>query len=283
MGECNRTLAAVTIGTFQEVISGSAQICNAGTTPAGPNRHSMHETGASGLQAENSIRTVAYHRRKFERRQRNRMIQKALLIFGLLLMAARFTGAASPATQPGQAVAPSFELRDADGSICKPLQVAKARGAKGVVFLFVGVDCPISNAYAPEINRICQAYGKADTGEKDGGKKEGAFDFYFVHADADLAPADAKKHAADYGYGCPVLMDSKKELAASLGAKVTPEAFVVSIDGSLLYHGRIDDRYVAYGKSRVEPTVRDLRVALDDIEAGKPVATPETKAIGCPI
>jgi thiol-disulfide isomerase/thioredoxin len=169
-------------------------------------------------------------------------------------------------------------LRDADGTVHKPLQAAKDRGGKAVVFFFIAIDCPISNAYSPEINRICQAYGKTD-----GGKKIGAFDFYFVHADPDLAPADAKKHAADYGYDCPVLMDPKKELAAELGAKVTPEAFVVSTDGSVLYHGRIDDQFVAYGKQRVAPTVRDLRAALDAIAAGKAVATPETMAIGCPI
>jgi len=201
-----------------------------------------------------------------------------LLISGLVLLAVQAARAGAPTTQPGQAVAPAFELRDVDGTACKPLQAARERGAKAVCFLFVAIDCPISNGYAPEINRICQAYGKT----KDG-KKDGAFDFYFVHADPDLAPADAKKHAADYGYDCPVLMDRKKELAGALGAKVTPEAFVVSTDGAVLYHGRIDDRYVAYGKSRIEPTVRDLRAALDAIEAGKAVATPETKAIGCPI
>jgi hypothetical protein len=206
----------------------------------------------------------------------------ALLVTGFLVLAAHLAEAASSATRPGQAVAPSFQLRDVEGSACQPVQLAKARGAKGVVFLFVAVDCPISNGYAPEINRICQAYGKADNKNSDG-KQPGAFDFYFVHADPDLAPADAKKHAADYGYGCPVLMDPKKELAGLLGAKVTPEAFVVSPEGSVLYRGRIDDRYVAYGKSRVEPTVRDLRAALDALGAGKPVATPETKAIGCPI
>jgi len=207
------------------------------------------------------------------------MFQKALLISGFLMLLAQ--GAAAPATRP--AVTPSFELRDVDGAARKPLVEAKARGAKAVVFLFVAIDCPISNAYAPEINRICQTYGKTNDPEKDAEKKDGAFDFYFVHADPDLTAADAKKHATDYGYGCPVLMDPKKDLAAALGAKVTPEASVVSADGVVLYHGRIDDRYVAYGKSRIEPTVRDLRAALDAIEAGKAVAIPETKAIGCPI
>ena len=49
----------------------------------------------------------------------------------------------------------------------------------------------------------------------------------------------------------------------------------------LLYRGRIDDRVADFGKRRVEPTRRDLRLALDDILAGKPVQTRLTKAVGC--
>jgi len=204
------------------------------------------------------------------------MDRKALLVLATLLTVALAAIAAAPATQPGPVVGTSFELKDVDGKACRPLGAARARGARGVVFLFVAIDCPISNGYSPEIERICDAYGKSD-------KRDGAFDFYFVHADPDLSVADARKHASDYGYACPVLMDPKKELAGKLGAVVTPEVFVVSTAGSLLYQGRIDDRYVGYGKLRAEPTKWDLRDALDAIAAGKPVATPVTKAIGCPI
>jgi len=49
----------------------------------------------------------------------------------------------------------------------------------------------------------------------------------------------------------------------------------------VVYHGRIDDRIVALGKRRVEPTTRDLREALDAMLEGKPVPTPVTKAVGC--
>ena len=36
-----------------------------------------------------------------------------------------------------------------------------------------------------------------------------------------------------------------------------------------------------FGKRRVEPTRRDLRLALDAILAGKPVSARLTKAVGC--
>jgi hypothetical protein len=49
----------------------------------------------------------------------------------------------------------------------------------------------------------------------------------------------------------------------------------------VLYRGRIDDRVADFGKRRVEPTRRDLRLALDAILAGKPVPARRTKAVGC--
>jgi hypothetical protein len=49
----------------------------------------------------------------------------------------------------------------------------------------------------------------------------------------------------------------------------------------LLYHGRIDNRYVDFGKSMPQPTRRDLEVALQRVVAGKPVQVASTPAIGC--
>jgi hypothetical protein len=48
-----------------------------------------------------------------------------------------------------------------------------------------------------------------------------------------------------------------------------------------LYRGRIDDRYIEFGKDRPQPTVRDLERALAAIVAGKPIPVVKTKAIGC--
>lgn len=66
-------------------------------------------------------------------------------------------------------------------------------------------------------------------------------------------------------------------------AKVTPSV-VVEIGGRVLYRGRIDDRAAAFGVMRPNgPTRADLRIALDEILAGKPVTVAETVAVGCAI
>ena len=77
------------------------------------------------------------------------------------------------------------------------------------------------------------------------------------------------------------MLDAAHSLVRLVGATVTPEAAVVSLEGKLLYLGRIDDPYFDYGKRRAAPTRQDLRDALDTILSGKTIAVPTTKPIGC--
>jgi hypothetical protein len=179
--------------------------------------------------------------------------------------------AAAPSTQPASHPAEDIELKDATGTAHRPLEVKDAAGA---VLVFIATDCPISNSYAPEINRICTEYGG------DGAAK---FRFYLVYADPDLTPAAAGKHAHDFGYTCPTLLDTQHRLVERLRARVTPEAVVLGPAGAVRYRGRIDDKWAGYGKARAEPTTRELRAALEAIRAGRPVPAQETEAVGCPI
>jgi peroxiredoxin len=155
------------------------------------------------------------------------------------------------------------------GGALHPLTEARMAKKRGVVFFFVTTDCPIANRFAPEINRICKDY------EKQG------MAFYIVQTDPKLDATRARKHAKEYQLACPILLDRKHEIVKFAGASVTPEAALASPDGKVLYLGRIDDRYAAIGQFRVEPRKRDLRLALDEVLQGKPIATARTKAIGC--
>jgi hypothetical protein len=160
-------------------------------------------------------------------------------------------------------------VTDLDGKPVDPL--APARDRLGTVLLFITNDCPISNGYAPEIRRICESYMKQGIA------------FYLVYSDPSLAPADAKKHYAEYGYNCMALLDPKHELAHKAGATITPEAAVFSPAGKRLYLGRINDLYVDFGKARFQATTNDLRDVLELVAAGKPVTPHTTTAIGCTI
>ncbi len=150
-----------------------------------------------------------------------------------------------------------------------PCAADSKRPQKAVVLLFIARDCPISNAYAPEIKRILARY----TPQK--------IAFELVYPDPDTSPSAAQAHAKEYGYTCPLRVDPKHLAAQKYGATVTPEAIVLDQHGKLIYRGRIDDRYAAFGQQRFLVTHHDLRDALDAVLTGKPVRTPRTTAIGC--
>src|SRR5215813_13825252 len=161
-----------------------------------------------------------------------------------------------------------FSLFDTTGHLHQESEWAKS---KAVVIFFTTTDCPISNGYVPEMNRIYSDYAKRGVA------------FYAVQADTTIPDADVKKHARDFGFKFPVLFDSKLELARLTGATAIPESAVLSSDGKVLYLGRIDNRIADFGQTRNAATEPDLRNALDSILAGKPVARPRTTAVGCAI
>jgi hypothetical protein len=137
--------------------------------------------------------------------------------------------------------------------------------------LFLTTDCPLSNGYVPELNRINSIYAPRGIA------------FYAVQGDATVPDETVRKHVKDFGYAIPYLLDPKETLAALTGATTTPEAAVLSSSGELLYLGRIDNKLEDWGKQRVQMTEFDLRDALDAILSGKPVPHARTKALGCSI
>jgi hypothetical protein len=159
-------------------------------------------------------------------------------------------------------------LTDLEGIPRQPLCPAKDRAA---VLIFIRTDCPVSNTYAPEINRLVKEYRPKKIG------------FYVIYTIKDLSESDALRHVKLYGYSCPALIDLRHELVDAVGATVTPEAAVVGGDGKLLYRGRIDDLFVGLGRQRYEATTHELRDALDALLAGRQPDLKFTRAVGCAI
>ncbi len=142
---------------------------------------------------------------------------------------------------------------------------------RATVLIFVSIDCPISNRYAPEIQRLQARFAK-----------EGVA-FWLVQPDTEVPVAKTREYLKEFGYSMELLRDSKRALVKLAGATVTPEAAVFAPGGKLVYRGRIDNRYVAFGKSRPAPTERDLEETLEALLAGKPIAKSSAPAIGCHI
>ncbi len=162
----------------------------------------------------------------------------------------------------------SFQLHDTQGATHT---AAEWGGAKAVVLFFTTTDCPIANSYVPEMNRIHDAYAPRGV------------QFFGVQTDLTIPEPDVVKYATDFRYAYPLLLDPQQVLVRHTGASITPQAAILSPDGTLLYLGRIDDRVADFGKQRSKPVTLDLRDSLDAVLAGKPVPHAKTKSIGCAI
>lgn len=164
--------------------------------------------------------------------------------------------------------AAEVQLADSNGKLREPL---KPVGSKATVIIFSQPDCPIANAFAPEINRLVLDYSAKGVG------------FFLAHVDRDLTAEAARKHATDFNLRCPVLLDTQHVLVKALDATRTPQAFLLDATGKTVYHGRINNLFADYGTRRQTVTQHDLRDALDAVLAGKPVSLRVTEAIGCHI
>jgi len=150
------------------------------------------------------------------------------------------------------------------------MAVSPHADSKALVLLFTRSDCPISNRYAPELERLFKAYSSQGV------------EFELVYPEPELTASAMEKHNREYGYSMPSVLDSSHKLVNMAKARVTPEA-AVFVHGHEIYLGRIDDWYASWSKSRVKPLHHDLQDEITAVLAGAMPAYRETKAIGCAI
>jgi alkyl hydroperoxide reductase subunit AhpC len=192
----------------------------------------------------------------------NLSLRKSLLVFALIASGeiANFTVRAN-AGEPAK----TFIFKDIDG---KDHGWSPNRKTT-TVLVFINTDCPIANSYHPVLAKLVEDL------------KDKNVDIVLVHANPQLTVKQAREHMREYNIQLPVVLDPNQEIAQTVLARVTPEAFIVDKSGQVQYRGRIDDQHVSFGKKRPKPTRDDLRIAIEEVLAGNPVSEKDTKAVGC--
>ncbi|MCH7728183.1 MAG: redoxin domain-containing protein [Planctomycetes bacterium] len=160
---------------------------------------------------------------------------------------------------------PNFVLPDSAG---KQIALADFNEAKFVVAVFMGTECPIGNAYVPNLIELQNRY--ADKGVQ----------FIGINSNLSDSAEAVAKHAKEFKIAFPVLVDKDQATANLFGAKRTPEVFILDARRNVRYRGRIDDRF-GYLYKREESRRQEMEEALKELLAGKDVSVPETEAIGC--
>lgn len=142
-------------------------------------------------------------------------------------------------------------------------------GAAGTVLVTLDPECPFCQGYAPVIDSLARA------------SSSHGIRFTGVYCSAYIRPDSAMRFAEEAGFDFPQVMDPDCRIANALHARVTPECFLLDAQGSLIYHGAIDDWAVRAGRHRAAPTQHYLADALEALVAKRSPGIPHAQARGC--
>jgi peroxiredoxin len=168
-----------------------------------------------------------------------------------------------PAPPAIGALVGDFTLPDVDGT---NRTLASLKGKNGTVILFIAVQCPVSNAYNERMEQLAQDF------------KAKGINVIGINSNVTDDAGAVKAHAVEHKFSFVVLKDPGNKVADSLGAKVTPEAYLLDASNKLVYHGRIDNSKDPAGVNSSE-----LRDAMNLVLAGKPVEKTGAASFGCTI
>jgi peroxiredoxin len=180
------------------------------------------------------------------------------MLAALVALSAPSLAAAAEVGKP----APDFALPDLDGKIHR-LSDLKGRV---VVLEWFNPGCPyVVNAHTKDAV-VWLAVNSAAPG------KQG----YGVETN--------REAARRWSMGHPVLLDEAGATGKAYGATNTPHLFVVGKDGTLVYQGAVDNSPDGErGAPKGGMLVEYVPAALEDLKAGRPLRTAETKAYGCSV
>lgn len=165
---------------------------------------------------------------------------------------------------------PAFELPDFDGRI---VSSADFTGAPATLVMFLCNHCPYVRHVRPAVARLASEY-------RDRGVAVVAINSNDVAAYPQDGPEGMREEAKQAGYMFPYLFDESQQVAKAYQAACTPDFYVFDADRRLAYRGQFDDTRPGSGG---EPNGNDLRRALDEVLAGRPITAPQYPSAGCNI
>jgi mono/diheme cytochrome c family protein len=221
----------------------------------------MHDSATRRyLRTSSRIRCSPYLLRLF-------ILSILVLTFGWPLLVPAVLLSDEQVVHPGRSATESldfFPLRDVRG---------RSHGWEDfsqpfLVIALLGTECPLARLYGPRLASLADEYAPRGV------------DFVGIHSNAHESLSEIAEYGRRAGISFPLLRDVGQRAADQLGADRTPHVFVLDEERRIRYDGRVDDQY-GIGFARSGPNREDLREALDELLAGKPVSHPRTEAVGC--
>lgn len=170
-------------------------------------------------------------------------------------------------TAPLVAQAPVKNFTLTEVATGHPISLDQYASSAAIVVLFISNECPFDNYYRERIAKMITEY-------------EGKVQFLLVNSHPEAEESEDKMKLK--AWGAPYLADKDQVAMAALGAKRSPEAFVLRHEKThfvVLYSGAIDDN----AQEPEAVTQHHLRNALDKILSGKQTGHHQVRGAGCSI
>jgi peroxiredoxin len=204
------------------------------------------------------------------------MIQKHFLAIALALIS--LVGFVSAIVMPmgsgykvGDTVK-NFTLKNIDS---KSVSLSDFQNShKGIILTFTCNHCPYAKLYEQRLIDLHKKY--ADQG----------YIVVAVNPNAKTVEDDSFENmvsrAKEKNYPFVYLNDEDQNVAKTFGAEKTPQIYLLQNDGvkyTLAYIGAIDND----PQDEKSDKVKYVENAIEDLKNGRPVATTQTKAVGCTV
>jgi thiol-disulfide isomerase/thioredoxin len=164
---------------------------------------------------------------------------------------------------------PEFELKD---PFAKSYKGSELYGERGLLIAFTCNHCPYALAVWPRLLRLAK-YGKGMRLNTIAINPNINPDF------PDDAPDKMIVKIKEWGIDFPYLVDQDQKVADAFRAQCTPDIYLFDKNKQLVYHGRIDDNW----KDEEAVTREELKEAINNMAAGKPVNPKQMPSMGCSI
>jgi peroxiredoxin len=161
--------------------------------------------------------------------------------------------------------APDFTLMDTEGNSVSLSDFA----GKIVVLEWLNPDCPYVKRHykTGTMKNLATAYADRDVV------------WLTINSTHYMDAAANAKFKADNDLPYTILVDQDGTVGHTYDAATTPHMYIIDGEGTLVYVGAIDDD----PRGSSDAPSNYVAAALDEVTAGKPVTTAETKPYGCSV
>jgi len=185
---------------------------------------------------------------------------KPALVALLCLTATAGSAIADTANTPsdpfvGQHIPPfTAQMTTIPGAAPRTVTFDSQKVNRVTAYVFVGVACPATNAYAERFKQLGDQYGPKGV------------DFVFIYPNSNDTSDAKREFHKQKQFGGGLIDDQGAHLARLFKAQRTSELFLANAQGVIVYHGAVDD-------SRDPSGVKQhyLANALDEVLGNKPV------------